>query len=79
MFKKKAVQVTFVDQPRKAESSTPEKTTSISPETVTLITERAKEVAKFVGLVVIGTYAAIVAIDTVSQIAIKKTKSADNE
>ena len=51
----------------------------LRPEQVDLIAEKTKEVAKYVALAVIGTYAAVKTIDTVSQIAVKKTKSADNE
>ena len=51
----------------------------LRPDQVALIAEKTKEVTKFIALAVIGTYAAVKTIDTVSQIAVKKTKSADNE
>ena len=75
--KKRAVQVSFVktDEPKPA----PAEDKFLRPETVELITEKTKEVAKVVALTVIGTYAAFKTIDTLSQIAIKKTKSADND
>jgi hypothetical protein len=49
------------------------------PDTVKLITERGKEVVKYTALTVIGVYATIKAIDTASQVIVKKTKSADNQ
>jgi len=51
----------------------------IRPETVKLVAEKTKEVAKFVAITAIGAYAAIKTIETLSEIALKKTKSADNK
>lgn len=73
--KKRAVQVSLV----KTDKTTPDEDKYLRPETVSLIAERSKEVAKYVALTVVGAYAAIKTIDTLSQIALKKTKSADNE
>jgi hypothetical protein len=81
MFKKKAVQLTFVDKPKnkKADDSAPEETHILHPETVKAIADHGKTLVKHVTLAAIGVYAAVKAIDTVSQIAVKKTKSADQD
>jgi hypothetical protein len=75
---KLAAQVTLVKTP-KAKDSTPGEDKILHPETAKLITERSKEVVKYVALTVVGVYIAIKAADTLSQIAVKKTKSADND
>jgi hypothetical protein len=70
------VQVTF---PKKDDKkATPDEDKFLRPETVKLIAERSKDVAKYIALTAVGAYAAFKTIDTLSQIAIKKTKSADN-
>lgn len=51
----------------------------LRPETVQLVTEKSKEVAKYVAFTVVAAYAAFKTIDTLSKIAVKKTKSADNK
>jgi hypothetical protein len=76
--KKRAVQVSFV-KTDKAKDATPDEDKFLRPETVKLIAERSKDVAKYLALTAVGTYAAFKTIDTLSQIAVKKTKSADNE
>jgi hypothetical protein len=75
---KRGIRITL-DKTKKTENSTPGENEIIHPQTVKLIAERSKEVVKYVALTAIGAYAAFKAIDTVSQIAIKKTKSADQE
>lgn len=50
----------------------------LRPETVQIISEKSKEVAKYVALTAVSAYAAVKFIDTLSKIAVKKTKSADN-
>lgn len=77
MFKNREARIRFV-KPDKDQAA-PGEDKVLHPETVKLITERSKEVVKYVALAVVGTYAAVKAIDTLSQIAVKKTKSADNE
>ncbi len=51
----------------------------LHPDTVKLIAERGKDVVKYTALTVVGVYAAIKAIDTASQVIVKKTKSADQD
>ena len=75
---KRAVQVTFV-KTDKNENSTPGEDKVIHPDTVKLIAERSMEVVKYVAITMVGVYATVKTIDTLSQIAVKKTKSADNE
>lgn len=74
---KRAVQVTFVKN-KDGDSAIGEDKV-LHPDTVKLITERSKEVVKYVAFAVVGVYATVKTIDTLSQIAVKKTKSADNE
>lgn len=74
--KKRAVQVSLVTTDKDA---APGDGSQLRPETVALISERAKEVAKFVAITGVAAYAAVVTIRTLSEIALKKTKSADNE
>jgi len=64
------------DDPRK-ESTADEP--FIRPETVKLAAEKTKEVAKFVAITAVAAYAAIKTIETISEIALKKTKSADEK
>jgi hypothetical protein len=75
--KKRAVQVSLVRTDDKKSTTNEDK--YLRPETVKLIAERSKEVIKYAALTAVGAYAAIKTIDTLSQIAVKKTKSADNE
>lgn len=79
--KKKAVQLTIVDKPKnaKTDDTAPAESHILHPDTVKAIAENGKTFVKHVALAAIGVYAAVKAIDTVSQIAVKKTKSADNE
>jgi hypothetical protein len=80
MFKKtkRSVQVSFVKTPQ-TDDTTPGENKFFHPDNVKLIAERSKEVVKVVALTAVGVYAAVKTIDTLSQIAVKKTKSADNE
>lgn len=79
--KKKAVQLTIVDKPKtkKADDSTLEDSHILHPDSVKAIADHGKTLVKHVALAAIGVYAAVKTIDTVSQIAVKKTKSADND
>lgn len=66
-------------KPKKNEDSPNGEDKVLHPDTVKLIAERGKEVVKFAALTVIGVYATIKAIDTASQVIVKKTKSADQD
>ncbi|AWN06135.1 hypothetical protein SEA_MIEK_33 [Streptomyces phage Miek] len=60
-------------------TGTPGDDNFLRPETVKAIADQTKKVAKYVAITAVAAYAAIKAIDTVSEIAVKKTKSADNK
>jgi hypothetical protein len=75
--KKRAVQVSIVKTDKNDTASDESKI--LHPETVKLLTEQGKQIVKYVALVAVGAYATAKTIDTLSQIAIKKTKSADEE
>lgn len=75
--KQRALQVSYV--PDVSKKTAPDEDKELKPETVNLVAEKAKEVAKFVAITAVAAYAAVRTIDTLSQIAVKKTKSADNE
>jgi hypothetical protein len=77
LFKDKSVLVTY--NPDLQKEFTPPKDHIPHPDKVKLITEKTKEVVKYVALAAVGTYAAVKTIDTLSQIAVKKTKSADEK
>jgi hypothetical protein len=78
VFDKREARIRFVKS-KKNEDSLTEETKILHPDTVKLIAERGKEAVKFTALAVIGVYAAVKAIDTASQVIVKKTKSADQE
>lgn len=78
MFDNREARIRFVRSDKNKDTS-PVEVSVLRPETVKLIAERGKEVAKYVGITVVGVYAAVKTIDTLSKIAVKKTKSADNE
>lgn len=78
MFKNRAIQIQAV-KPKKNEDSASGESKILHPDSVKLIAERSKDVVKYTALAVIGAYAAIKTIDTLSQIAVKKTKSADQD
>lgn len=75
--KQRAVQVQFVKTDDKGKTA-PGEDKFLRPETVQLVAEKSKEVAKYVALTAVAAYAAVKTIDTLSKIAVKKTKSADN-
>lgn len=64
---------------KNAEEPTPGEDKILHPDSVKLIIEQGKKSMKYAALTVVGVYAAFKTIDTLSQIAVKKTKSADNE
>jgi hypothetical protein len=76
--KKKAIQIALVDKPKNEEIGS-EEIKILHPDTLKLIAVHGKEVVKFIGIAGISFYAAVKAIDTASQVIIKKTKSADQE
>lgn len=73
---KRSINVSFAKTPQ---TDAPGEDKFLHPDTVKLIAERSKEAVKIIALTAVGVYAAVKTIDTLSQIAVKKTKSADNE
>lgn len=79
IFKNKAVQVSVVDRPKDGGGPPKIEENLLDEKTVKLIAERSKEFVKYTALTLVGAYAVIKTIDTVSQIALKKTRSADQD
>lgn len=79
MFSNREARIRFVKDKKNAESSPSSEDRILHPNAVKLIAERSREVVKFTAITVIGAYAAIKTIDTVSQVIIKKTRSADQD
>ena len=81
MFKKaknrRAIQVQFVKTNDKDATTAPGEDKILHPETVELIAERSKTVVKYVAIAAVAVYATVTLVDTLSQIAVKKTRSAD--
>jgi hypothetical protein len=76
--KKRALKITL-DHEDKSKGSTAQDEPFIRPETVKLAAEKTKEIAKFVAITAVGAYAAIKTIETISEVVLKKTKSADKK
>ena len=79
MFKRFAIQTKVVRTPKKAEDSEPTMATAIGESSARLVNELAKDFVKYATGAVLGGIVLYKAVDTISQIAVKKTKSADND
>lgn len=80
LFRKRAIQVSVVKAAsKKTEGSDSAAATAIGESSARLVTELAKDFAKYAAGAIIGAIVVYKAADTLSQIAVKKTKSADNE
>jgi hypothetical protein len=79
MFKRFAIQTKVVRTPKKGEDSEPTMATAIGESSARLVNELAKDFVKYATGAVLGGIVVYKAVDTISQIAVKKTKSADNE
>lgn len=80
LFKKRAIQVSVVKtSPKKGEDSEPTMAGAIGESSARLVNELAKDFVKYAAGAIVGAVVIIKAADTLSQIAIKKTKSADND
>ena len=75
--KQRAIRISLDKDDRNGKTA-PGEDKVLRPETVQLVAEKSKEVAKYVALTAVAAYAAVKTIDTLSKIAVKKTKSADN-
>jgi hypothetical protein len=76
--KKHAIKISL-DSEDKNKDSTAKDEPFIRPETVKLAAEKTKEIAKFVAITAVAAYAAVKTIETISEVVLKKTKSADNK
>lgn len=63
----------------KKENATPVEDKILHPDTVKLIFEQGRKTVKYLALTTVSVYATIKLLDTASQIAVKKTKSADQD
>jgi hypothetical protein len=79
-FKKRAIQVSVVKtSPKKTEDPESTMATAIGESSARLVNELAKDFVKYAAGAIIGVVVLYKAADTLSQIAVKKTKSADND
>lgn len=79
MLNRFAIQTRFVKTPKKTEDSDPTMVSAIGESSARLVNELAKDFVKYAAGAVVGAVILYKAADTLSQIAVKKTKSADNE
>lgn len=80
LFKKRAIQVSVVNtRPKKTEDSDSTMASVIGESSARLVNELAKDFVKYAAGAIVGVVVIVKAADTLSQIAIKKTKSADND
>jgi hypothetical protein len=77
-LKNREARIKFVKTDRKEEDA-PTMEEVLNPDSVKLIEEAGKRFVKYVAITVVVTAAAIKVADTLSEIAVKKTKSADKE
>ena len=78
MFKNREVRIRLANT-NKATTDETTVTDSLNPDTVKLIEETGNRIVKRVAITVVSVMAAAAVLHTLSEIAIKKTKSADNE
>jgi hypothetical protein len=79
MFNRFAIQTRLVKNPKKTENSDPTMAAAVGESSARLVNELAKDFVKYAAGVILGGIVLYKAADTLSQIAVKKTKSADNE
>jgi hypothetical protein len=79
MFKRFAIQTKLVRAPKKTDDSDSTMADAIGESSARLVNELAKDFVKYAAGAVIGAVVLYKAADTVSQIVIKKTKSADTD
>jgi len=78
-MKRFAIQTRLVRTPKKTEDSESTMAGAIGESSARLVNELAKDFVKYAAGTIVGAIVVIKAADTLSQIAVKKTKSADNE
>jgi len=79
MLKRYAIQARLVKNQKKTEDSDPTMADAIGESSARLVNELAKDFVKYTAGAVAGAVVLYKVVDALSQIAVKKTKSADNE
>lgn len=79
MFKKRAIQVRVVKTNPNTENPTDPMASAIGESSARLVNELAKDFVKYAAGAVVGGIVVYKFVDTLSRIALKKTKSADND
>lgn len=79
MWNRFAIQTRLVKNPKKTEDSDPTMADAIGESSARLVNELAKDFVKYTAGAVAGAVVLYKVVDTLSQIAVKKTKSADND
>lgn len=79
MLNRFAIQTRLVKNPKKNQDSDPTMADAIGESSARLVNELAKDFVKYAAGAVAGAVVLYKVADTLSQIAVKKTKSADNE
>jgi hypothetical protein len=76
MFRRRAIQTTtkFVKTPKDQDDAVDIHTELIKPETVIQIEESGKRLVKYTAMTIFAAVAALKVIDTLGEIAVKKTK-----
>lgn len=76
MFRRRAIQTTtkFVKTPKDQDDAVDIQTELIKPETVIQIEESGKRLVKYTAMTIFAVVAALKVIDTLGEIAVKKTK-----
>lgn len=75
---KRKIEISLGKTP-KNKSNTPGDDNILHPDSAKLVEETSKRILKYVVTATVAAYATMKLADTLSQIAVKRTKSADNE
>lgn len=79
MLNRFAIQTRLVKNPKKTVSENDTMAEAVGESSARLVNELAKDFVKYAAGAIIGVIVISTATDTLRQIAVKKTKSADNE
>lgn len=79
VFKRFAVQTKIVKTPKNNEDRKITVDEILHPESVKLLEETGKRLVKYAAVTVVAVAVALKTVDTLGEIAVKKTKSADNK
>ncbi len=78
-MKRFAIQTKLVRTPKKEENTDPTVAAAIGESSARLVNELAKDFVKYATGAILGGIVLYKAADTLSQVVVKKTKSADND